>query len=93
MQLLIKGFPEIVRSPLPLSRKVELVGSYFGVGKAATHIVCLLFYCVLLPVSVFTPELQVCWLMEWVLWGGCYGVFGMGCVHRDDVCIGVCAWG
>lgn len=59
MQLLIKVFPEILRSPLPFSRKMELVTSYFGVGKAMTHIVCLLFYCVLLPVSVFTPELQV----------------------------------
>lgn len=59
MQLLLKALPEIVQSPLPMRRKVELVVCFFAVGKATTHVVCLLFYCMLLPLSVFTPELQV----------------------------------
>jgi len=43
-------------SALPLHRKLELVLLYFGVRKCATHLVSLGFFCTLVPLTVFTPE-------------------------------------
>jgi hypothetical protein len=44
------------RSSLPLARKLELVLLYFGVRKCSTHLVSLGFFCTLVPLTVFTPE-------------------------------------
>ena len=47
---------DIWRSSLPLSAKLELLVLYFGVRKFATHWVSLGFFCTLVPLSIFTPE-------------------------------------
>ena len=39
-----------------MSAKLELLLLYFGVRKFATHWVSLGFFCTLVPLSVFTPE-------------------------------------
>lgn len=43
---------------LPLYRKLELVLLYFGVRKCSTHFVSLGFFCTLVPLTVFTPEVR-----------------------------------
>ena len=43
---------------LPLGRKVELILLYFGVRKCSTHLVSLGFFCTLVPLTVFTPEVS-----------------------------------
>ena len=39
-----------------MSAKLELLLLYFGIRKFATHWVSLGFFCTLVPLSVFTPE-------------------------------------
>lgn len=43
-------------APLPALRKAELLVCYFGLRKFATHWVSLGFFCTIVPLSVFTPE-------------------------------------
>ena len=56
MQLWRRCARDIWRSSLPLSAKLELLVLYFGVRKFATHWVSLGFFCTLVPLSIFTPE-------------------------------------
>lgn len=49
---------DIWRSSLPLTSKLELLVFYFGLRKFATHWVSLGFFCTLVPLSVFTPEVR-----------------------------------
>lgn len=48
--------PLPTRPQLPLYRKLELLLLYFGVRKCSTHFVSLGFFCTLVPLTVFTPE-------------------------------------
>ncbi len=41
-----------------MSAKLELLVLYFGIRKFATHWVSLGFFCTLVPLSVFTPEVH-----------------------------------
>ncbi len=56
VQLWRRCAKDIWRSSLPMSAKLELLLLYFGVRKFATHWVSLGFFCTLVPLSVFTPE-------------------------------------
>lgn len=56
IQLWAKASADVWASQLPLPRKLELVLLYFGVRKCATHLVSLGFFCTLVPLTVFTPE-------------------------------------
>ena len=56
IQLWSKASADVWRSSLPLARKLELVLLYFGVRKCSTHLVSLGFFCTLVPLTVFTPE-------------------------------------
>ena len=58
VQLWFKASRDIWASKLPLLRKLELILLYFGVRKFATHWVSLGFFCTLVPLSIFTPEVQ-----------------------------------
>ena len=58
MQLWRKAAHDIWISGLPLGRKLELILCYFGLRKVATHWVSLGFFCTLVPLSVFTPEVS-----------------------------------
>lgn len=59
MQLLTKALPDVLASKQPWQHKLDVLYCYFGVGKFATHVVCLLFYCLLLPVAVLVPSLHI----------------------------------
>ncbi|BDA47669.1 probable glucomannan 4-beta-mannosyltransferase 9 [Coccomyxa sp. Obi] len=50
---------DIWNSSLPMSAKLELLVLYFGIRKFATHWVSLGFFCTLVPLSVFTPEVNI----------------------------------
>ncbi|KAL6777939.1 hypothetical protein ACKKBG_A16285 [Auxenochlorella protothecoides x Auxenochlorella symbiontica] len=56
IQLWSKASKDIWASKLPLIRKLELIFMYFGVRKCATHFVSLGFFCTLVPLTMFTPE-------------------------------------
>ena len=58
VQLWRKAAQDIWTSGLPLGRKLELILCYFGLRKVATHWVSLGFFCTLVPLSVFTPEVS-----------------------------------
>jgi hypothetical protein len=45
---------------LPIVRKLELILLYFGVRKCSTHFVSMGFFCTLVPLTVFTPEVGGC---------------------------------
>jgi beta-mannan synthase len=64
VQLWYRAARDIWRSPLPPPRKLELVLLYFGVRKVATHFVALGFFCTLVPLAAFTPEVAI---PTWVL--------------------------
>jgi beta-mannan synthase len=64
VQLWSKASKDIWSSSLPLLRKLELICVYFGIRKCATHFVALGFFCTLVPLSVFTPEISI---PTWVL--------------------------
>eukprot|EP00887_Chlorella_sp_A99_P007190 scaffold2.g7190.t1 len=59
IQLWSRTSADIWASALPLGRKLELSLAYFGVRKCATHFVSLGFFCTLVPLSVFTPEVHI----------------------------------
>ena len=56
VQLWRRAAVDIWASSLPLSAKLELIVCYFGIRKFATHWVSLGFFCTLVPLSMFTPE-------------------------------------
>ena len=58
VQLWRRCAKDIWRSSLPMSAKLELLLLYFGIRKFATHWVSLGFFCTLVPLSVFTPEVS-----------------------------------
>ena len=64
VQLWSKASKDIWSSSLPVLRKLELICIYFGIRKCATHFVALGFFCTLVPLSVFTPEISI---PTWVL--------------------------
>ena len=95
VQLWRKAAVDIWASSLPLYHKLDLIFCYFGIRKVATHWVSMGFFCGLVPLSVFTPEVPIkdpcahrfpplphqhlCW----------------GAVHAgpsDDACVHVCEW-
>ena len=56
VQLWRKAAVDIWASSLPLFSKLDLIFCYFGIRKFATHWVSLGFFCTIVPLSVFTPE-------------------------------------
>lgn len=56
VQLWKRTAGDVLASPLPALRKAELLLCYFGLRKFATHWVSLGFFCTIVPLSVFTPE-------------------------------------
>jgi beta-mannan synthase len=59
VQLWRKTAYYIWRSSLPLHRKIDILFCYFGIRKFATHWVSLGFFCMLVPLSTFTPEVSI----------------------------------
>ncbi|KAE8690059.1 Glucomannan 4-beta-mannosyltransferase 2 [Hibiscus syriacus] len=53
-----KMFMEIITNKLPYGRKY-VIYSFFVVRKIVGHIVTFIFYCVVLPLSVLVPEVEV----------------------------------
>jgi beta-mannan synthase len=64
VQLWTRAAADIWASSIPLPRKIEVTVMYFGVRKVATHFVALGFFCTLVPLAVFTPEIHI---PAWVL--------------------------
>ena len=58
VQLWRKAAVDIWGSSLPLFSKLDLIFCYFGIRKFATHWVSLGFFCTIVPLSVFTPEVR-----------------------------------
>ncbi len=56
VQLWRRAAADIWASRLPLADKLDLILCYFGIRKFATHWVSLGFFCTLVPLSMFTPE-------------------------------------
>ena len=56
VQLWRKAATDIWASNLPMKKKLDLILCYFGIRKFATHWVSLGFFCMLVPLSIFTPE-------------------------------------
>ena len=56
VQLWRKAAVDIWASSLPMQKKLDLIILYFGIRKFATHWVSLGFFCTLVPLSIFTPE-------------------------------------
>lgn len=55
-----KVWPTVWSSPfLPWYRKLEINLLYFGIRKFSTHIVSLGFFCIVVPLSMFTPEVSI----------------------------------
>ncbi|KAK8913619.1 Glucomannan 4-beta-mannosyltransferase 9 [Platanthera zijinensis] len=53
-------FMEIVRNKkVSLLKKVHVIYNFFFVRKIVAHIVTFLFYCVVIPATVFVPELNI----------------------------------
>ena len=73
MQLWRRCARDIWDSSLPLPAKLELIVCYFGIRKFATHWVSLGFFCTLVPLSMFTPEVtHLCHLLTICPWSdGC----------------------
>ena len=66
VQLWRKAAGDIWASRLSTPRKLDLILCYFGLRKFATHWVSLGFFCMLVPLSIFTPEVNAalvscCW--------------------------------
>ncbi|KAK9814760.1 hypothetical protein WJX72_011039 [[Myrmecia] bisecta] len=59
VQLARRAARDIWSSSLPFWRKLELIFCYFGIRKFATHWVCICFFCGLVPLSMFTPEVSI----------------------------------
>ena len=58
VQLWRKAAQDIWASSLPMFSKLDLIFCYFGIRKFATHWVSLGFFCTIVPLSVFTPEVS-----------------------------------
>ena len=58
VQLWRRCAKDIWKSALPMTAKLELLLLYFGIRKFATHWVSLGFFCTIVPLSVFTPEVS-----------------------------------
>lgn len=58
VQLWRKAAVDIWASSLPMQKKLDLIVLYFGIRKFATHWVSLGFFCTLVPLSIFTPEVR-----------------------------------
>ena len=58
VQLWRKAAVDIWASSLPMISKLDLILCYFGIRKFATHWVSLGFFCTIVPLSVFTPEVR-----------------------------------
>ena len=58
VQLWRKAAVDIWDSSLPMICKLDLIVCYFGIRKFATHWVSLGFFCTLVPLSIFTPEVR-----------------------------------
>lgn len=58
VQLWRRCTKDIWDSRLPLPAKLELIVCYFGIRKFATHWVSLGFFCMLVPLSMFSPEVR-----------------------------------
>ena len=58
VQLWRKAAVDIWDSSLPMICKLDLIVCYFGIRKFATHWVSLGFFCTLVPLSIFTPEVS-----------------------------------
>lgn len=50
-------------SNLSTYRKLELILCYFGIRKVATHWVSMCFFCGIVPLSTFTPEVGMLCLL------------------------------
>ncbi|KDD76984.1 glycosyltransferase-like protein, partial [Helicosporidium sp. ATCC 50920] len=59
IQLWTRACGDVWASSLPLGRKLELLLLYFGVRKCATHFVSLGLFCTLVPLTMFTPQVQL----------------------------------
>lgn len=59
VQLWCKAAGDIWASRLSTVRKLDLILCYFGLRKFATHWVSLGFFCMLVPLSIFTPEVSI----------------------------------
>mmetsp|Transcript_15640 Transcript_15640/g.39888 ORF Transcript_15640/g.39888 Transcript_15640/m.39888 type:complete len:534 (-) Transcript_15640:267-1868(-) len=59
MQLWMKCQKNIWKADIPLPKKLYLNFFYFGIRKFGTHLVTLGFFCTLVPLSIFTPEVHV----------------------------------
>eukprot|EP01025_Chloroclados_australasicus_P030089 TRINITY_DN3014_c0_g1_i1.p1 TRINITY_DN3014_c0_g1~~TRINITY_DN3014_c0_g1_i1.p1 ORF type:complete len:518 (-),score=40.54 TRINITY_DN3014_c0_g1_i1:1280-2833(-) len=59
VQLWKKASQDITNSKVSYFRKLELSYLYFGIRKISTHLVNLGFFCFLVPLSVFTPEVSI----------------------------------
>ncbi|KAK9905913.1 hypothetical protein WJX75_008869 [Coccomyxa subellipsoidea] len=59
VQLWRRAARDIWASGLPMASKLELIVCYFGIRKFATHWVSLGFFCTLVPLSMFTPEVSI----------------------------------
>jgi len=67
MQLWMKATKGIWSSKLPFHKKFYLTFCYFGVRKFGTHLVTLGFFCTLVPLSIFSPEVHVpFWALVWL---------------------------
>ena len=67
MQLWLKASKGIWASKLPWYKKIYLNFCYFGVRKFGTHLVTLGFFCTLVPLSIFSPEVHVpFWALVWL---------------------------
>ncbi len=64
-----------------MSAKLELLLLYFGIRKFATHWVSLGFFCTLVPLSVFTPEVGSPPHTQWL------------CLLRHRVVCSACMYG
>ena len=52
-------FDTISQSEPRLALQVDILFCYFGIRKFATHWVSLGFFCMLVPLSTFTPEVSI----------------------------------
>jgi len=59
VQLWRRASAAIWASKLPFLRKIELNFLHFFVRKVCCHFVALFFFCFLVPLSVFTPEVSI----------------------------------
>lgn len=59
VQLWRRASPAIWASKLPFLKKLELNLMFFGVRKTLSHFIALGFFCFLVPLSVYTPEVSI----------------------------------